>query len=124
MINYFPKYGKNQFFSQKKGIPQGLNISSVLCSFYFTLIEKNALDFAKIEFPGSLNLAMRLIDDYLLITTEKKVASMFLEKLMECAQTNDFCFNESKITTNFSYVYNGKKHFKNSQSFENSELIN
>ena len=87
------------------------------------MIEKNAMDFAKDEFPDSLNLVMRLIDDYLLITTEKKVASKFLEKMFECAEKNDFCFNENKITTNFSYVFNGESHLNNSQTFENSKLI-
>ena len=85
------------------------------------MIEKNSMDFAKEEFPESLNLAMRLIDDYLLITSEKKVAYKFLEKMLECAENHDFSFNENKITTNFSYLYNGENHLKNSQTFENSK---
>lgn len=31
---------KNHFYVQKVGIPQGLNISGVLCSFYLSCIEK------------------------------------------------------------------------------------
>jgi len=81
------------------------------------------LDFAKKEYPNSLNILMRLIDDYLLITTEKEVASKFLEKMLACSKENDFSFNESKITTNFSYVYNGKNNLINSQNFENSLLL-
>lgn len=115
------KYGKNEYFSQKRGIPQGLNISSVLCSFYFSHLEKNTLDFAYKEYPNSLNMSMRLIDDYLLITTEKDIATKFLNKLLECSKENDFSFNESKIKTNFSYTYNGNDHIINSQYFENSE---
>lgn len=64
---------------------------------------------------------MRLIDDYLLITTEKDIATKFLNKLLECSKENDFSFNESKIKTNFSYTYNGNDHIINSQYFENSE---
>ena len=78
------------------------------------------MDFAQKEYPNSLNILMRLIDDYLLITTERNVASTFLQKMLQCSKENDFAFNESKITTNFSYVYNGINNIFNSQNFENS----
>lgn len=38
-IKIYFKYDNNQFFIATKGIPQGLNVSSVLCSFYFANLE-------------------------------------------------------------------------------------
>jgi telomerase reverse transcriptase len=48
---------------QKLGIPQGLNVSGVLCSLYFAYLEKKGV---KVE----EGLLMRLTDDYLYIGPE------------------------------------------------------
>lgn len=63
---------------------------------------------------------MRLIDDYLLITTEKDVASKFLDKMLLISKENEFIFNQNKITTNFHFGYQGKDSFINSQNFQES----
>lgn len=63
---------------------------------------------------------MRLIDDYLLITTEKDVASQFLDKMLLISKENEFFFNQNKITTNFHFGYQGKDSFINSQNFQES----
>ena len=81
------------------------------------------MDFANKEYPNSLNISMRLTDDYLLITTEKDIAYKYLKNLLQVSKENDFSFNESKIRTNFSYTYDGNNHIINSQNFENIKLL-
>jgi telomerase reverse transcriptase len=53
IINY-----KKQYWLQKMGIPQGLNVSGVLCSLYFGTLETQ---YVKVK-DGVL---MRLTDDYI-----------------------------------------------------------
>lgn len=68
-----------------KGIPQGLCVSYILSSFYYANLEENALQFLRKESMDpekpEINLLMRLTDDYLLMTTEKNNAMLFIEKL-------------------------------------------
>ena len=93
--NNYITFNKKQF-RQTKGIPQGLCVSYILSSFYYANLEENVLGFLrKGESPASLNglsnddslpskelnLLMRLTDDYLLMTTEKNNAMLFIEKL-------------------------------------------
>ena len=44
---------------------------------------------------------MRLTDDYLLITTDKNNAMLFIEKLYSLSHKNLFKFNMKKLKTNF-----------------------
>lgn len=55
IINY-----RGSYWLQKVGIPQGLNVSGVLCSLYFSKLEEN---YVKVE----EGLLMRHTDDYLYI---------------------------------------------------------
>ena len=48
---------------------------------------------------------MRLTDDYLLMTTEKNNAMLFIEKLCQLSQGNYFKFNMKKLKTNFAINY-------------------
>ena len=90
---------QNHYFLQKYGIPQGLNISSVLCSFYFSKIEEEHLSFLKRS--ESLDLLMRFTDDYVLITSSRDTAHKVLSKLNEAAQQYNFRLNPDKIKSNF-----------------------
>ena len=51
---------------------------------------------------GEINLLMRLTDDYLLMTTEKNNAMLFIEKLYQLSLGNYFKFNMKKLKTNFA----------------------
>jgi hypothetical protein len=88
-----------------KGIPQGLCVSYILSSFYYANLEENVLGFLRNEKVDQdkteLNLLMRLTDDYLLMTTEKNNAMLFIEKLYNLSLTNYFKFNMKKLKTNF-----------------------
>ena len=44
---------------------------------------------------------MRLTDDYLLMTTEKNNAMLFIEKLYQLSLGNYFKMNMKKLKTNF-----------------------
>ncbi len=44
---------------------------------------------------------MRLTDDYLLMTTNKNNAMLFIEKMHELSKTSNFKFNMKKLKTNF-----------------------
>jgi hypothetical protein len=48
-----------------------------------------------------LNCLMRLTDDYLLMTTNKNNAMLFIEKMHELSKTSNFKFNMKKLKTNF-----------------------
>jgi len=87
---------------QTRGIPQGLNISSILCQYYFAHLERQYITSLRDTSPPSLSLAMRLIDDYLLITTSEVLARSFVEDLQRCARENSFQINAAKIRSNFS----------------------
>lgn len=63
-----------KFYRQKNGIPQGSILSSLLCNLFYADFEAKHLEF--LNKPH--NLLMRLIDDFLLITTERRQAVKFL----------------------------------------------
>jgi telomerase reverse transcriptase len=64
----------NRLYRQKEGIPQGSIVSSLLCSYFYAELERSALGFVKNE----NSLLLRLIDDFLVITTDRNVAEMFM----------------------------------------------
>jgi telomerase reverse transcriptase len=68
------KIGK-KFYRQKQGIPQGSIVSSLLCNLFYSTLETGSLAFA--ARPDTF--LMRLIDDFLLISTDKPTAIKFLE---------------------------------------------
>jgi hypothetical protein len=54
--------------------------------------------------PGGqseLNCLMRLTDDYILMTTNKNNALLFIEKMHELSKVSNFRFNMNKLQTNF-----------------------
>lgn len=67
------KMGKG-YYRQKTGIPQGSVLSSILCNYFYAELERDKLDF--VHEDGSLLL--RLLDDFLLITTSRNHAECFM----------------------------------------------
>ena len=72
------KIGK-RFYRQKTGIPQGSVLSSILCNFFYAQLERDVLGFAL----GSDCLLLRLLDDFLLISTSQESVDRFV-KVMHC----------------------------------------
>ena len=65
-----------RFYRQKEGIPQGSIVSSLLCSYFYTQLEREVLGF--VENDGGSSILLRLIDDFLVITTQREVAEQFM----------------------------------------------
>ncbi|CAA7267063.1 unnamed protein product [Cyclocybe aegerita] len=86
------------YYRQKVGIPQGSVLSSILCSFFYGNLEKK---FSRFMDPHSILL--RLIDDYLYVTTSLEKARGFLD-VMNKGHPEYGCFiSQDKTLTNFPY---------------------
>ena len=92
-------------------------VSYILSSFYYATLEQQALEFLRKDEVGwneakqdeevpekqgkDINCLMRLTDDYLLMTTSKSNAMLFIEKLYKLSQVSNFKFNRKKLKTSF-----------------------
>lgn len=99
--NNIVRYGKS-YFKQRKGVPQGLNISSVLSSYYYANLEESFLTELRRSYKDQLFLMMRLTDDYLILTDQEKVGLYILEQLLKCSEKFKFKFNFAKLKTNLN----------------------
>ena len=97
------KIGKKTY-RQKNGIPQGSILSSLLCSFFYGAFEAENLSFL-----DKRSLLVRLIDDFLLITTEPAAARRFLDVMASGDAKYGIAVQASKSLTNFSATVNGRK---------------
>ena len=96
------KIGK-KLFRQKEGVPQGSVLSSLLCSFFYTELESECLQFL----DDSNSLLLRLIDDFLLITLDQLEAQQFLQVMHDGVEKYGVEVNKTKSLTNFESVVNG-----------------
>ncbi|KAL8924369.1 MAG: hypothetical protein Q9172_002716 [Xanthocarpia lactea] len=95
------KIGK-KFFRQKEGIPQGSVLSSLLCNCFYAKLEAEHLSFAR----KNSGLLLRLIDDFLFITTEKWDATSFLQTMHDGLEEYGVQINPAKSLANFSVHIN------------------
>ncbi|KGQ00641.1 hypothetical protein PAAG_12683 [Paracoccidioides lutzii Pb01] len=102
--NNLVKMGK-KYFRQKTGIPQGSIVSTLLCNFFYSEFEREHLAFLDCDNA----LLLRLIDDYLLITTEPDLASRFLHIMLQGNQEYGISVNPEKILVNFTTTIQGRK---------------
>lgn len=98
------KIGK-KYYRQREGIPQGSVLSSLLCNYFYADLEMKHLQFLH----GSGSLLLRLIDDFLLITTEPNHARQFLQVMHDGLPEYGVCVNSDKTLVNFEATINGKK---------------
>ena len=98
------KIGK-KFFRQKEGIPQGSILSSLLCNYFYAQLEEENLGFLEV----GESILMRLIDDFLLITTNKAHARQFLQIMHNGVQDYGVEVNPAKSLANFEVVINGHR---------------
>lgn len=96
------KMGK-KFYKQKAGIPQGSILSSLLCNLFYADLEREHLGFLR----DDESLLLRLIDDFLLITTNEKHANRFLQMMHGGAEQYGVNVNPAKSVANFKAVING-----------------
>ncbi|EPE03966.1 telomerase reverse transcriptase [Ophiostoma piceae UAMH 11346] len=104
------KIGK-KYFRQKQGIPQGSVLSSTLCSYFYADLEKAELSFLDPEKGTGANdcLLLRLIDDFLLITTDKAKAARFVEVMHRGHPRYGVQVNPSKSLVNFDLEINSQR---------------
>lgn len=95
------KVGK-KVYRQRKGIPQGSVLSSFLCNYFYADLEAKHLGFLKDNGPvAGHTLLLRLIDDFLLITTDKSKAVRFAETLHRGIPEYGVRVNHKKSLANF-----------------------
>lgn len=99
------KIGK-RYYRQKRGIPQGSILSSILCNFFYAELEREVLSFAL----ASNCLLLRLLDDFLLITVDRPIAERFV-RVMHRGQTDyGVVVKSSKSLVNFDVVTDEGRH--------------
>lgn len=90
------KIGK-KYYRQKNGIPQGSVISSMLCNYFYAELERTKLQFLQVED----SLLLRLVDDFLLITTDKSKAARFVTVMQRGVPEYGVTVSPSKTLVNF-----------------------
>jgi len=116
----YVKFNK-KFFTQIKGIPQGLTISSFLCNLYFYYLEKKIVeDIQKEKHYKGFNLMMRFMDDYLFMSNNCLNHKNLILELTKVSQANGFNFNYSKSKLNFDIDI---KSFKNKMIASNTSVV-
>lgn len=90
------KIGK-RFYRQKTGIPQGSILSSILCNFFYAELERDVLSFVL----GTDSLLLRLLDDFLLITTNQEHAKRFVRVMHRGHKDYGVVVKPAKSLTNF-----------------------
>ena len=98
------KIGK-KFFKQKAGIPQGSVLSSLLCNCFYAELEREFLGFLK----DDESILLRLIDDFLVITTKKNLAERFLQVMHDGVEKYGVNVNPAKSLVNFKTAVNGAR---------------
>nr|AAN03860.1 telomerase reverse transcriptase [Paramecium tetraurelia] len=86
---------EDRYFIQTLGIPQGLNISGILCSFYIANIEKNLTR----KLIGD-TLIMRLTDDYCCLTFDKQNLITIKNNFKEVEKQYSIHLNDDKTQHN------------------------
>ena len=97
------KVGK-KYFRQKKGIPQGSVLSSSLCNYFYADLEKRHLP----SLASEDCLLLRLIDDFLLITTNQAKALEFMALMHRGMPDYGVTVNLAKSLVNFDLELDGK----------------
>ena len=90
-------------YRQKQGIPQGSTVSSLLCSFLYGDFERARLGFLREDD----SLLVRLIDDFLLITTKQDQAEMFMQTMTNGDDSYGIRMRTEKSLVNFACRVNG-----------------
>ena len=94
----------NRLYRQKEGIPQGSIVSSLLCSYFYAELERKALGFVK----DGQSILLRLIDDFLVISTQRQVADRFMLEMHRGMPEFGVEVKAEKSRANFDVEIDGK----------------
>ncbi|KAJ5683012.1 hypothetical protein N7462_006177 [Penicillium macrosclerotiorum] len=92
-----------EYFQQRNGIPQGSVLSNLLCNFFYAELERETLHFLQ---PAD-SLLLRLVDDFLLITTDVAQATQFLQIMLRGQPAYGVSVNPAKSMVNFTAAVDG-----------------
>lgn len=92
-----------KYFRQLHGIPQGSVLSSMLCNFFYAELEREVLGFLKEDEA----LLLRLVDDFLLVTTRVPLATRFLQVMLKGHPAYGVSVNPDKSLVNFTASVGG-----------------
>jgi len=92
------------YYRQKQGIPQGSVVSSLLCSYFYAVLEREQLDFIR---PGE-SIVLRLIDDFLVISTRREIAEKFMHTMHGGLPNFGVQVKADKSRTNFDLIIDNK----------------
>lgn len=92
-----------KYYRQKAGIPQGSVLSSTLCNYFYADLERNHLSFLR----GEDCLLLRLIDDFILITTDESKARRFVGIMHRGLPEYGVTVNPAKSLANFALTVRG-----------------
>lgn len=95
----------NKYFRQKAGIPQGSVLSSLLCNFFYAEMETEYLGFI----DRNESLLLRLIDDFLLITTNQDHAQRFSHVMHGGVEKYGVVVSPGKSLANFELTVRGHR---------------
>lgn len=111
IVKIGPKY-----YRQKKGIPQGSILSSLLVNMFYAKMEREELGFESGQHKPSNSspssgesdesLLARYVDDFLLVTTSKSTANRFLNTLLPGLPDYGASTHPDKALCNFSNPHN------------------
>ncbi|KAJ3289397.1 hypothetical protein HK104_007493 [Borealophlyctis nickersoniae] len=104
LCNNIVKLGK-RFYRQITGIPQGSILSTLLCSFFYADLERTELT----HLLDDNSVLLRLVDDFLYITTKRQNAVSFLENMNKGHPSHGCFINLDKTLTNFDVIVDGIK---------------
>lgn len=94
----------NRFYRQKQGIPQGSIVSSLLCSYFYAELEREVLTFAN----DGHSILLRLIDDFLVISTKQQVAERFMRTMHRGVPEFGVEIKAEKSRANFDVEVDGE----------------
>lgn len=100
--NNLVKMGSN-YFRQRSGIPQGSVLSNLLCNFFYAQLEEEKLGFLR----PSDSVLLRLVDDFLLVTTDISQAMQFLQVMIPGQPSYGVLVNPAKSMVNFTAAVEG-----------------
>lgn len=92
-----------KYYRQKAGIPQGSVLSPTLCNYFYADLERNHLTFLQADNC----LLLRLIDDFILITTDEGKARRFAELMHRGFPKYGVTVNPAKSLANFPLTVRG-----------------
>lgn len=105
------KMGRDMF-KKSEGIAQGSVLSSLLCTFFYNDFEMNRLGFLR----DGKSVLLRVIDDFLLITTEKADARRFMTAMRAGDASYGIRVQPEKSLVNFDMSIDGVQVPKLSES--------